>query len=122
MATDDRGKGQEENKKAGQPQDKRPCSESFLSSVFSFLFTLLKALFFFLATPPRCFFSLLLLGLFLLFLLPLLILLSIVVATCGDDTTEPVLSRSSPELCVKARGSSSMHRLGCLGDLLGLEE
>ena len=31
-------------------------------------------------------------------------------------------SRSSPELCVKVRGSSSMLRLGCLGDLLGLEE
>ena len=29
---------------------------------------------------------------------------------------------SSPELCVKVRGSSSMLRLGCLGDLLGLEE
>ena len=31
-------------------------------------------------------------------------------------------TRSSPELCVKVRGSSSMLRLGCLGDLLGLEE
>ena len=30
--------------------------------------------------------------------------------------------RSSPELCVKERGSSSMLRLGCLGELLGLEE
>ena len=29
---------------------------------------------------------------------------------------------SSPELCVKVRGSSSMLGLGCLGDLLGLEE
>ena len=29
---------------------------------------------------------------------------------------------SSPELCVKVRGSSSMLRLGCLGELLGLEE
>ena len=29
---------------------------------------------------------------------------------------------SSPELCVKVRGSFSMLRLGCLGDLLGLEE
>ena len=29
---------------------------------------------------------------------------------------------SSTELCVKVRGSSSMLRLGCLGDLLGLEE
>ena len=29
---------------------------------------------------------------------------------------------SSPELCVKVRGSSSMLRLGCLGNLLGLEE
>ena len=33
-----------------------------------------------------------------------------------------VTVRSSPELCVKVRGSSSMLRLGCLGDLLGLEE
>ena len=32
------------------------------------------------------------------------------------------LRGSSPELCVKVRGSSSMLRLGCLGDLLGLEE
>ena len=32
------------------------------------------------------------------------------------------LPGSSPELCVKVRGSSSMLRLGCLGDLLGLEE
>ena len=30
--------------------------------------------------------------------------------------------RSSSELCVKVRGSSSMLRSGCLGDLLGLEE
>ena len=30
--------------------------------------------------------------------------------------------RSSPELCVKVRGSSSMLRLGCLGDLLGFEK
>ena len=29
---------------------------------------------------------------------------------------------SSPELCVKVRGSSSMLRLGCLGDLLGFEK
>ena len=35
---------------------------------------------------------------------------------------EPDPDRSSPELCVKVRGSSSMLRLGCLGDLLGLEE
>ena len=34
----------------------------------------------------------------------------------------PGAARSSPELCVKVRGSSSMLRLGCLGDLLGLEE
>ena len=33
-----------------------------------------------------------------------------------------VTGRSSPELCVKVRGSSSMLRLGCLGDLLGLKE
>ena len=32
------------------------------------------------------------------------------------------VTRSSPELCVKVRGSSSMLRLGCFGDLLGLEE
>ena len=32
------------------------------------------------------------------------------------------LDGSSPELCVKERGSSSMLRLGCLGELLGLEE
>ena len=30
--------------------------------------------------------------------------------------------RSSPELCVKVRGSSSMLRLGCLGDLLRFEK
>ena len=29
---------------------------------------------------------------------------------------------SSPELCVKVRGSSSMLRLGCLGDLLRFEK
>ncbi len=32
------------------------------------------------------------------------------------------IRRSSPELCVKVRGSSSMLRLGCLGDLLGFEK
>ena len=32
------------------------------------------------------------------------------------------LRRSSPELCVKERGSSSMLRLGCLGDLLRFEK
>ena len=31
-------------------------------------------------------------------------------------------SRSSPELCVKVRGSSSMLLLGCLGDLLRFEK
>ena len=30
--------------------------------------------------------------------------------------------RSSPELCVKVRGSSSMLLLGCLGDLLRFEK
>ena len=35
---------------------------------------------------------------------------------------EIVKAGSSPELCVKERGSSSMLRLGCLGELLGLEE
>ena len=33
-----------------------------------------------------------------------------------------VSSRSSPELCVKVRGSSSMLLLGCLGDLLRFEK
>ena len=32
------------------------------------------------------------------------------------------LERSSPELCVKVRGSSSMLLLGCLGDLLRFEK
>ena len=32
------------------------------------------------------------------------------------------LRRSSPELCVKVRGSSSMLLLGCLGDLLRFEK
>ena len=31
-------------------------------------------------------------------------------------------ARSSPELCVKVRGSSSMLLLGCLGDLLRFEK
>ena len=31
-------------------------------------------------------------------------------------------ARSSPELCVKVRGSSSMLRLGCVGDLLRFEK
>ena len=35
---------------------------------------------------------------------------------------EYLRSDNGPELCVKVRGSSSMLRLGCLGDLLGLEE
>ena len=34
----------------------------------------------------------------------------------------PELYRSSPELCVKVRGSSSMLLLGCLGDLLRFEK
>ena len=34
----------------------------------------------------------------------------------------PQLLRSSPELCVKVRGSSSMLLLGCLGDLLRFEK
>ena len=33
-----------------------------------------------------------------------------------------LLVRSSPELCVKVRGSSSMLLLGCLGDLLRFEK
>ena len=32
------------------------------------------------------------------------------------------IARSSPELCVKVRGSSSMLLLGCLGDLLRFEK
>ena len=40
----------------------------------------------------------------------------------AEDDTVWYGRRSSPELCVKVRGSSSMLRLGCLGDLLGLEE
>ena len=41
----------------------------------------------------------------------------------GPDLVLRAFERgSSPELCVKVRGSSSMLRLGCLGDLLGLEE
>ena len=38
-----------------------------------------------------------------------------------DEGFEETL-RSSPELCVKVRGSSSMLRLGCLGDLLRFEK
>ena len=34
----------------------------------------------------------------------------------------PAIKRSSPELCVKVRGSSSMLLLGCLGDLLRFEK
>ena len=57
--------------------------------------------------------------------------------TCGRRSA-PILSRlvgqqedlrehlrssgSSPELCVKVRGSSSMLLLGCLGDLLRFEK
>ena len=37
----------------------------------------------------------------------------------GGDTN---IKRSSPELCVKVRGSSSMLLLGCLGDLLRFEK
>ena len=36
--------------------------------------------------------------------------------------SDHVLNRSSPELCVKVRGSSSMLLLGCLGDLLRFEK
>ena len=35
---------------------------------------------------------------------------------------ELAATRSSPELCVKVRGSSSMLLLGCLGDLLRFEK
>ena len=34
----------------------------------------------------------------------------------------PLMFGSSPELCVKVRGSSSMLLLGCLGDLLRFEK
>ena len=47
-------------------------------------------------------------------------------ARTGGDTgtvdSWPILSGSSPELCVKVRGSSSMLLLGCLGDLLRFEK
>ena len=33
-----------------------------------------------------------------------------------------LITGSSPELCVKVRGSSSMLLLGCLGDLLRFEK
>ena len=39
----------------------------------------------------------------------------------GSEVAEP-LEGSSPELCVKVRGSSSMLLLGCLGDLLRFEK
>ena len=43
---------------------------------------------------------------------------------CGDDSEGPARASrwSSPELCVKVRGSSSMLLLGCLGDLLRFEK
>ena len=40
----------------------------------------------------------------------------------GDQHTPARSPGSSPELCVKVRGSSSMLRLGCLGDLLRFEK
>ena len=39
-----------------------------------------------------------------------------------SDAAKLVKLGSSPELCVKVRGSSSMLRLGCLGDLLRFEK
>ena len=48
-----------------------------------------------------------------------LLIASVAIGCQGDNPAAP---GSSPELCVKVRGSSSMLRLGCLGDLLGLEE
>ena len=41
-------------------------------------------------------------------------------ARFGSD--EVIDDGSSPELCVKVRGSSSMLLLGCLGDLLRFEK
>ena len=42
---------------------------------------------------------------------------------CATPRSHPEISRrSSPELCVKVRGSSSMLLLGCLGDLLRFEK
>ena len=41
-------------------------------------------------------------------------------ARYGEDARGD--ERSSPELCVKVRGSSSMLLLGCLGDLLRFEK
>ena len=40
----------------------------------------------------------------------------------GAVSARPRDRRSSPELCVKVRGSSSMLLLGCLGDLLRFEK
>ena len=46
----------------------------------------------------------------------------LVVLGAMRDGTKEVLAGSSPELCVKVRGSSSMLLLGCLGDLLRFEK
>ena len=43
-------------------------------------------------------------------------------AGVGSLTEVYLVTRSSPELCVKVRGSSSMLLLGCLGDLLRFEK
>ena len=67
------------------------------------------------------------------FLLPMLALveqtevaIGEVIQGMGRATIEAVLEMSaegsSPELCVKVRGSSSMLLLGCLGDLLRFEK
>ena len=45
-----------------------------------------------------------------------------VVVTNAVTVDEDLMFRSSPELCVKVRGSSSMLLLGCLGDLLRFEK
>ena len=44
------------------------------------------------------------------------------VVLAGSIELTRVFPRSSPELCVKVRGSSSMLLLGCLGDLLRFEK
>ena len=40
----------------------------------------------------------------------------------GLEKHQALIVGSSPELCVKVRGSSSMLLLGCLGDLLRFEK
>ena len=48
------------------------------------------------------------------------LMLTFCLTTIGGCSGRP--DRSSPELCVKVRGSSSMLLLGCLGDLLRFEK